>query len=29
VPTGIIKAVEIAAGLAIPKDVRIRLTKDA
>jgi hypothetical protein len=29
VPTGIIKAVEIVAGLAIPKDVRIRLTKDA
>jgi hypothetical protein len=29
VPTGIIKAVEIAAGLALPKDVHIHLTKDA
>lgn len=28
VPTGIIKAVEIAAGLALPKDVHIQLTKE-
>ena len=28
VPTGIIKAVEIAAGLALPVDVIIRLSKD-
>lgn len=27
VPVGIIKAVEIAAGLALPKDVEIKLTK--
>jgi hypothetical protein len=27
VPTGIIKAVEVAAGLALPKDVYIQLTK--
>jgi hypothetical protein len=28
VPVGIIKAVEIAAGLALPKDAEIRLNKD-
>lgn len=28
VPAGIIKAVEVAAGLALPKDVTIRLSKD-
>jgi len=28
VPVGIIKAVEIAAGLALPKDVNIKLSKE-
>ncbi|MCL4535275.1 MAG: hypothetical protein M1370_08985 [Bacteroidetes bacterium] len=28
VPTAIIKAVEVAAGLALPRDVHIRIAKD-
>ena len=28
VPSGIIKAIEVEAGLALPKDVSIRITKD-
>jgi len=29
VPAGILKAVEVAAGLALPKDASIRITKDS
>jgi hypothetical protein len=28
VPTGILKAIEVEAGLALPKDVTIRVSKD-
>jgi len=28
VPTGILKAIEVEAGLALPKDVTITVTKD-
>jgi hypothetical protein len=28
VPVGVIKAVEVAAGLALPRDVEIKLTKE-
>jgi hypothetical protein len=29
VPSGIIKAIEVEAGLALPKDVSIRITKES
>lgn len=28
VPTGLFKAMQVATGLALPKDIRIRLTKE-
>lgn len=28
VPTGVLKAIEVEAGLALPKDVTIRVTRD-